>query len=355
MATVAVTGISGYIAQRLLQRLENDDTIDRIVGIDVAEPRSRGKKLEFHRLDVRDPGIEGVLAGVEVVVHLAFILNPIQDEQLMHDVNVEGSRNVFDCAAAAGVGKIVYTSSLVAYGARPDNPDRLTEDSPLRANPDFNYGEHKLEVELLLQRWRKDHPEIKVVILRPAIVFGPHVQNFISRTLEAPRVLAVSGYAPRMQFLHEEDAADAIYFAVTNDLEGPYNVCPDDALSWDEIIEISGKKTLALPESVIFPLAKAAWKLGLSEAPAGELNYLMYPVIMSNEKLVSAGFQFRYSSRDALLDAVEATRDWVTIGRWRMRREVYETRLDAARAASLVLATLLLLRRARRAGRKRSP
>jgi len=345
MSRVAVTGISGYIAQRLLEHLESDDSIERIVGIDCVEPKSKSKKLEFHLMDIRDPELPQVLKGSDTVVHLAFVLNPMQDEQLMRDINVNGSKNVFDSAAEAGVKKIVYTSSIVAYGARPDNPEFLTEESPLRANPDFNYAEHKLEVELFIQRWRKDHPDIKVVVLRPAIVFGPHVQNFISRTLEAPRVLAVSGYKPPFQFVHEEDAAAAIYFAVERDLDGAYNVCPDDYLEWDEVLEIAGKKPLALPEGVMLPLAKIAWKLGLVEAPAGEVAYLMYPAIMSNKKIKEAGFEFRHSSRDALVETIEATRDWVTIGRWRMRREQYHARLRGFAAALGLLFAIYVARK----------
>jgi UDP-glucose 4-epimerase len=348
MGTIAITGVSGYIAQRLLHRLESDDTVDRVIGIDVVEPKTRSKKLDFHRLDIRDPQIADVISGADIVAHLAFILNPMQDEQLMRDINVEGTRNVLRAVEEAGVKKLVYTSSIVAYGARPDNDYPLTEDSPLRANTDFNYAEHKLEVELLLRRWKERHEGIILTILRFAIVFGPHVQNFISRTLESPRIFAVRGYRPPLQFLHEEDAAESLYFAIGNDLDGAYNVCPDDEIPFDEILQMAGKKTLDLPQSVILPMAKIGWKLGLLEAPAGEINYLMYPAIMSSEKLRGAGFEFKYSSRDALAEALDANRGWVTIGRWRMSEDTYRSRVGAAKAGAAALATLYLLRRWRK-------
>ncbi len=348
MGTVAITGVSGYIAQRLLHRLESDDTVDRVIGIDVVEPKTRFKKLEFHRLDVRDPQIADVITGAESVVHLAFILNPMQDEDLMRDINVEGTRNVLSAVEKAGVKKLIYTSSIVAYGARIDNDYPLTEDSPLRANIDFNYAEHKLEVEHLIQRWKESHPDVTVTILRFAIVFGPHVQNFISRTLEAPRIFSVRGYRPPLQFLHEEDAAESLYFALTHDLDGAYNVCPDDEIPFDEILQTAGKKTLDIPQSIIFPMAKIGWKLGFLEAPAGEINFLMYPAIMSNEKLRNAGFAPRYSSRDALSQAIEAGKGWVTIGRWRMKEEDYRQKVTMAKALAVVLGVTYLLARYRR-------
>lgn len=345
MSTVAITGVSGYIAQRLVHRLDADENIERIIGIDVVEPKFRPRKLDFHRLDIRDPQIAEIVSGADAVVHLAFILNPMQDEQLMRDINVGGTRNVLDAVAKSGARKLVYTSSMVAYGARPDNDYPLTEESPLRANTDFNYAEHKLEVELLLGRWKEEHPEVIVTTLRFAIVFGRHVQNFISRTLESPRVFVVRGYRPPMQFLHEEDAASSLYFAITHDLDGAYNVCPDDELSFEEILDMTGKKTLELPQSIMFSLAKLGWKAGFLEAPAGEINYLMYPAVMSNRKLVEAGFKFEYSSRDALAEALDANRGWVTLGRWRMPEDVYRSRVNTAKAVGITVAGAYLLRR----------
>ncbi len=354
MTTVAITGVSGYIAQRLLDRLEADDEIERVIGVDIVPPRKKTKKLEFHRLDIRDPQLADAISGSDAVVHLAFVLNPMHDEQLMRDINVEGTRNVLNAVDRSAIPKVVYTSSIVAYGARPDNDYPLTEESPLRANTDFNYAEHKLEVELLMRRWKDAHPDVTLTILRFAIVFGSHVQNFISRTLEAPRIFAVRGYEPPFQFLHEEDAAESLYFAIKHDLDGAYNVCPADELSFEEVLALAGKKTLALPASLIFPIARLGWKLGLLEAPAGEINYLMYPAIMSGEKLRQAGFTTKYSSRDALAEALEANKGWVTLGRWRMPEETYRAQLALARAAAGLLAAAYVVRKARKARGRRA-
>lgn len=340
---IAITGVSGYLGQLLLKRLTKDDSVTEIVGIDMVEPAYAPANLHFHRADIRDPEIGGFFDGVAVVVHLAFVFNPIHDENLMSDINVNGTINVFSAAAEAGVGQVVYVSSMTAYGAHPDNEYPLTEESPLRANADFSYSLHKLEAERRIATWREENPSIAVAVLRMAIVMGAGAQNFISRLLEAPRVLSVAGYAPPVQLLHQDDAVEALCFAVEHDLDGVYNVSADGELSWDEVLEIAGKKDLPLPEPAAFPAAKVAWKLGLSEAPSGELRFLMHRWVISNDKLKEAGFAPLHTNREALVEAVEANRGWVALGAARISDERYEKLVRLSIVAAVVAALLILL------------
>ena len=129
-----ITGGSGYIGTRLVDRLSRREDTESIVIGDVAAPRNFVPKTEFQKIDVRDR--QAVLTVVEaaagLLVHLAFILNPTHDEGFMYDVDVNGTQNVLEAAAAAGVGQVLVTTSAVAYGAFPDNPVPLTEDHPVR-------------------------------------------------------------------------------------------------------------------------------------------------------------------------------------------------------------------------------
>lgn len=345
MAEIAVTGVAGYLGQRLLALLDAEPDVARVVGVDVAEPVVVSPKLEFHQMDVRDARLGKVLAAVDAVVHLAFVLNPIRDEERMRAVNVDGTRNVLEAAGAAGVRKLVYPSSATVYGAHPDNDFPLTESSPLRANPDFSYAAHKLETERMVEAFREDHPEVVVTVLRPAIVFGPNVENFISRLLEAPRYLTVKGYEPPLQLVHEEDVADALLLALRRDFSGAYNVAADGWLSAREVLELSGKTRVELPEAVAFSLAQRLWRMGLSQAPPGELHYVMHPWVVDSAKLKAEGWTPRHSNREALLETLEAHRPWVTIGPGRVRKS------DLAKGAAAmlgVIGTMALVRRARR-------
>lgn len=316
---IAVTGASGYIAGRLVQLLCAEDWVERVLGFDVVDTDFAHPKFVFDHVDVRNPTLESRLEGTDVVVHLAFIMEPIKDESQMRDVNVNGSQNVFRSAARAGVERIVYTSSATVYGAHPDNEIPLTEESPLRANLDFSYPAHKLEVEYVIKEFRDEFPDVPVTVFRPAIVYGPHVDNAWSHLLEMPVVWSVKGFRPPFQFVHEEDVAAALLFAVENEIDGPFNLAPDDWMASDDILAVVGRKRVELPEAAAFSLAERLWSMNLSEAPAGMLHYVMYPWVVSPEKLQSAGFKCAFSTSDALNATVAHTSGLVRVGKARVR------------------------------------
>jgi nucleoside-diphosphate-sugar epimerase len=344
---VAVTGVAGFLGRRLLSMLDDDASVERVIGIDVSEPATGSTKLEFHQMDVRDARLAKMLPGVDTLVHLAFVVDPMRDEERMREMNVDGTRNVLEAAGATGVAKLVYTSSAMVYGAHPDNDFPLRESSPLRANPGYSYAWHKLETERMIEAFCEDNPEVVVAILRPAIPFGANVQNFISRLLEAPRITRVKGYEPPMQFVHEEDVASALHFAVINELSGAFNVASDGWLTADELLDLSGKKTVELPEAVAFSLAERLWRIGVSEAPPGELNYLMHPWVVDNSALKAAGWAPAHTNQEALAETLEAHRPWVALGRARVRKD------DLAKGAAATLGVVGAMALVRRARKKR--
>jgi nucleoside-diphosphate-sugar epimerase len=341
---VAVTGIAGYLGERLLALMDADPEVDRVVGIDVAEPMLGSPKLDFHQMDVRDNRLGKVLAGADVLAHLAFAFNPMHDEERMRAINVDGTANALDAADAAGVAKVVYPSSAAVYGAHPDNDFPLTEESPLRANPDFSYSAHKLETERLMAAFAEGHPDTVVTILRPAIVFGAHVENFISRMMETPRLLTVQGYEPPLQLVHEDDVATALEIAIRRDLNGAYNVAADGWLSASEVQEIAGKRRIDVPEAVAFTLTERLWRAHLTFAPPGALHYVMHPWVVDNAKLKAQGWKPSRGNREILKETVDAHRGWVAIGRSRIRKDV----LLRAAVSVAAAGALAMLRRRRR-------
>jgi nucleoside-diphosphate-sugar epimerase len=260
---------------------------------------------------------------------------------------VNGTQNVFRAAAKAGVPKVIYTSSGTVYGAHPDNDFPLTEESPLRANLDFSYPAHKLETEYVVREIQEEHPDLKVVTFRPAIVFGPNADNAWTHFLELPTLVSVQGYAPAMQFVHEDDVGEALAFAVFEDLDGPYNLAAEGWLEWHDIVAIVGKRQVSLPEPIAFQMAERMWNLGLAEAPAGMLHYVMHPWVMSVEKLSNAGFKARRSNREAFTATVERTSTRLRLGRTSVDRG--QLKLGVLAGAGL-LASLLVWRRARHPG-----
>jgi nucleoside-diphosphate-sugar epimerase len=318
--TVAVTGASGYLAAALIRRLAADDGVERILGFDVRPPADVHDKLVFDEVDVRHPGLAARLEGVDCLVHLAFVMDPIREEGLMRDVNVNGSQNVFKSAGRAGVSRLVYASSAVVYGAHPDNAIPLTESAPLRANLDFSYAAHKLEVEYVVREFAGEFPDAHVVMLRPAMVLGPHADNAWSHFLELPVLLGVAGYSPPLQVVHEDDVARALQWAVTTPERGIFNVAAPGWLEADEALAVARRTVRRVPEPVAFALAERLWRLGLAEVPPGYLHYAMHPWVVSTDKLAAAGFTCERGNEETLREAVAASGGHVRIGRTRVRR-----------------------------------
>ena len=344
--SVAVTGASGLIATRLIEQLVHEPEVERVLGFDVRRPDFSHPKFVFDELDVRDPALETRLAGVDVLVHLAFIMDPIKDETTMRDVNVNGSQTVFKACGRTKVPKLIYTSSAIVYGAHPDNKIPLTEDAPLRANLDFSYAAHKLEVEYVVREITEEFPELKITVFRPAIVFGPNVDNAWSHALELPVLFAVQGHAPPLQFVHEEDVAAALGHAVFNDLPGVYNLAADGWLEADDMLSVMERRKVDLPEPLAFSLAERLWSMGLAEAPAGMLHYVMHPWIVSTEKLRAAGFSAKHTNLDTFLAAAEGAKRHVRVGRARVKRsDLVRGAVTGLGVAGVVAATRFVRRR----------
>src|ERR687897_988998 len=236
-----ITGGSGYIGSRLTELLTGRDETERIVDVDVRPPDVPLPKTEYVRGDVRDRAAMRELLERErpdALVHLAFLLNPIRDEARMYDIDVNGSLAVLEAAWAAGVGQVLVTSSASAYGAFPDNPVPIAEDHPVRGQPDFSYARDKPEADRVCQLWAADHPDRVMTIVRPTIVFGPKVDNYISRGWENSSFFPVmDGVEADVQFVHEDDVVTAISGLLDGREAGAFNVAADGLVKWRETAE----------------------------------------------------------------------------------------------------------------------
>jgi UDP-glucose 4-epimerase len=223
-----ITGGSGYIGSRLVDLLERRDDTEKIVICDVAAPKGYRPHTEYERLDVRDrQAVRSVLERVrpDVLVHLAFILNPSHDEEFAYNVDVNGTHNVLEAADRAGTPQVLVTTSGVAYGAFPDNPVPLTEDDPVRGVAGFTYARDKTESDRLCQLWAATHPERVMTIVRPCIVFGPNVDNYLVRLwTKQPFAVDVGTIDRQIQFVHEDDVVEGITGLLLGRHGGAFNV-----------------------------------------------------------------------------------------------------------------------------------
>src|SRR5688572_17747944 len=247
-----VTGGSGYIGGRLVERLGASEDTERIVLADVRPPRTFRPKTEWAELDVRDAGAVRDLVARErpdVLIHLAFVLNPVKDERLMYDIDVNGTHNVLEAASQAGVEHVLVTSSTTAYGAFPDNPVPITEEWPVRGVAAFEYARDKTESDRLCQLWALEHPDRTMTIVRPCIVFGPNVDNYLVRIwTDAPFQPDLGGNLEQlMQFVHEDDLVEAMVGLLDGGHAGAFNITGDGLMTMRETAEVLGAKVRKLP------------------------------------------------------------------------------------------------------------
>ena len=286
-----ITGGSGYIGGRLIDELSERDETEKIVIVDVNAPKRHWAKTEFVKGDVRDgPATRELLEREEIdaLVHLAFILNPIRDEAMMYDVDVNGAQATLKAAADAGTQQVLVTTSGVAYGAFPDNPKPIAEDWPVRGVPDFSYARDKTEADRLCQLWAAEHPDRVMTIVRPCIVFGPNVDNYIVRSFENnPFVPLLDGVDEEFQLAHEDDVVSALIALLDGKHGGAFNVAGDGLMTWGRAAQLIDKKTRQVSLKNMKRLANTMWKLRVprTEAPAGNLDFLRYPWVLSTEKL----------------------------------------------------------------------
>ncbi|MBA2319096.1 MAG: NAD-dependent epimerase/dehydratase family protein [Euzebyales bacterium] len=320
MSTIAVTGASGPVGRALLERLDADPAVTRIVGVDVVEPPMPVAKLDMRTTDVRDRLLPLALDGVDVLVHLALDDLPQHDEDTLFARNLQGTRNVLDAAAKVGVRGLVHLSGWAAYGAHENNPLPLTEKAPLRANPDFAPGYHQLLAEELVGEFADAHPETRVAVLRPAALVGPGVDHVLARHFEAPRFLMVGGCAPPLQFLHVDDLAEALHRAAAGELTGTYNVAADGWLSTREVCAVLGLRPLRVPETFADTATRWLWAKNLSSVPPGALHLLSHPTVLSAAKLRATGWAPARSNRESLREFAAEHHGWVRIGPLRIRR-----------------------------------
>jgi UDP-glucose 4-epimerase len=304
-----ITGGSGYIGSRLVERLSPRSETDLILIGDLRPPRAFRPKAEYRSLDVTDAAAVRRLIASErpdAVIHLAFMLNPIRDEARMYDVDVGGTQNVLDAASAGAVPHVLVTSSAVAYGAFPDNPVPLTEEHPVRGVGAFSYARDKTESDRLCQLWALQHPDRVMTIVRPSIVFGPSVDNYLLRLWTQQPFQADFGLPdPGIQFAHEDDVVEAITLLLERRQPGAFNVAGDGAMTIRECAEMIGMRRLRVPRRAYTRFVAAMWRLGVAEAPPGALQYSMYPWIVSTEKLKrETGWRPRYTTRDTFIETM---------------------------------------------------
>jgi len=302
---ILITGAAGYIGHQLGNRLAQDYLV---IGTDIRHREGLAFPLEI--LDIRDPKLVLTLAEHRIthVIHLASVLQASPDRERDHDIDVNGTRNVIEACLAAKVQHLTVTSSGAAYGYHPDNPEWIDEDDPLRGNPEFAYSDHKRQVEELLARHRKEHPELAQLIFRPGTVLGAETRNQITGLFLAPRLLAIRGSDSPFVFIWDQDVLNAMEQGIREDKTGCYNMAGDGALTLRDIAGKLDKPLIILPAMLVKAGLQVAKWMGKPMGPE-QVNFLRYRPVLSNRRLKEDfGYPLQKTSAETLDFFIEHAR-----------------------------------------------
>jgi UDP-glucose 4-epimerase len=328
--TVAVTGPTGDLGIAIVNALERSRSVERIVGMARRpfDPEEQGwRKTEYRQGDVNDDAsVRALVKGADVVVHLAFAILSASDAT--RELNVEGSRRVFEEAGKAGAERVCYASSVAAYGFHDDNPDWLTEDVPARGSPEHPYSQQKAEVEQVLDAVLARHPSTVAYAFRPCIVAGPEARTMleeipyyrlgeampdsVARLLGSLPVLkpVIPDPGARFQLVHEDDVASAFAAAVRGLGEpGPYNLAAKDVLTMADLASALGWYSVPVPKPLVEATAEVATRLPLMPDAVAWIHSVRKPVLMKTDRARKLlRWRPEHSSRATLQEMADAQR-----------------------------------------------
>jgi nucleoside-diphosphate-sugar epimerase len=291
---VVVTGATGNIGTSVVSALVADERIESVVGIARRRPVDQPAKVEWKQADVARDRLEPLFADANVVVHLAWRIQPSHRERELWLTNVHGSSRVFAAAAAVGVGAVVHGSSVGVYSPGPKH-ELVDESWPRNGVRSSFYGRHKAEVEWRLDAVEATNPDLRVVRIRPGLVFKREAASAVRRLFAGPllptplllpsllRVIPdVRGL--RVQAVHAEDVAQAYLEAVVRSAHGAFNVAAEPVLDAATIAGHLGARTIRVPVGAARRLATMSWRLHLQPSPPGWLDLGLRVPLMSCDR-----------------------------------------------------------------------
>ncbi|MEN8181563.1 MAG: NAD-dependent epimerase/dehydratase family protein [Myxococcota bacterium] len=291
MEKVLITGIAGgqgrLLARRLLENYE-------VCGVDRVPWEGRPRGVTVHQVDLRKRKFEDVIRTElpTAVVHMGFIRHFRTDPRTRHDVNVRGTKQLIDHCVHYGVQKLVVLSSGYVYGAFPENPFYMDEDTALSASRSYPEIRDLVEVDTLATAFLWKSPQLHTCVLRPVNTLGYFVHSMVGSYLRQRRIPTVMGFDPMMQFIHEEDVCEAVAHTLEHGLQGVFNLTGPGEVPVHTAIRETGGQAVPIPEPLIRMLFDQMFRWGRWPYPAGVLDYLKYPVTLSGQRFIEAtGFR----------------------------------------------------------------
>jgi UDP-glucose 4-epimerase len=311
---VLITGVGSFLGTEIARRLETDPEIDYVAGLDERPPRARLERMDFIEADIRNPVIAKLIpqAEVDTIVHNKIVRQPGpgMSGRSAHDINVIGSLQLLAaCEKAETLRSIVVRGSAGVYGSEPAAPQFFTEEMARRYPLRTRFQRDVAEIENYFDTFSRRHPRVVCTMLRYQPSVGPSLHSQITRYLSQPLVPTYLGFDPRLQFVHETDAVDALVAAIKNPVRGPVNVAAPGTIGLTKLVRLAGKPTLPLPPGV-FPAMSDVWgRLGMETLSPDFRRLLRYGRGIDITRLVEeVGYTPCYSTEQAVADYVRTQR-----------------------------------------------
>ena len=323
MTVSLVTGGNGYLGRHLVGRLAARGETVRLFDIDVSDTDELGVEVEVIQGDIRDASaVQRAVDGVDVVYHNVAQVPLVRDRRRLRSVNVEGTQVLLDACAAAGVGKVVHTSSSAVFGVPDANPVLPTT----VPNPQEPYGHAKLAAEWLCLRAAADGSgSLDVTIVRPRTILG-HGRLGIFGILfdwvaDGKDPIVLGDGSNRYQFVHADDLVSACLLAAARPGPSIFNVGTDRFGTMGEALANlcahagTGARVRTLPARPAELTMRASAAVGLS--PFAPYHWLMYARSMwfdidhvraaldwaprwSNDEMLTQSYDWFLANRDRL-------------------------------------------------------
>lgn len=316
---IAVIGATGNVGTSVVRALGADDSVEQIIGIARRRPELEAPKTRWVGADISRDDLVPAISGCDAVIHLAWLIQPSRDEGTTRATNVEGSARVFEAVTRAEVPVLVYASSVGAYSPGPKH-EPIDESWPTDGISTSFYSRHKAEVERLLDRFEEEHADVRVVRLRPGLIFkreaasgirrlfaGPLLPGFLVR----PHLLPLLPLPDRLVFqaVHSYDVGEAYRLAATGQARGAFNIAADPVLDPSVLARHFGARRVSLPGGVLRRAADVTWRLRLQPSPAGWVDMaLQCPVMSTDRARETLGWTPRRTSLEALDDLLAGLR-----------------------------------------------
>ena len=317
---VVVVGATGNAGTSLLAALADEPSVDSVLGVARRRPSIAFPKTEWATADIARDDLVAHFRGADAVVHLAWLVQPSRDLQMLWRTNVDGSTHVFRAVRDARVPVLVYASSIGAYSPGPKDPP-VDESWPTGGVPSNEYARQKAEVERVLDRFEEEAPDVRVVRLRPALTFkresaseqrrifaGPFLPSPLLRRGLVPVLPDLPGL--RFQAVHSHDLGHAYRLALVRDVRGAFNVAADPVLDMKAVARLLGARLVPVPPRAVRAVAAASWRFHLTAIPASWLDMALgVPTMDTRRAREELGWEPRRTGEQALGDLFEGIRE----------------------------------------------